>query len=424
MRESIEKYIQDISKKFRHEETSEMGYRSEFELLLQKIFESIKIRRIDHDAKSKEGNKPDFAVLSGDIPLVYIETKNIGISLDKIEKSEQMSRYFGYSNLVLTDYLEFRFYRNGLPYGEPVKIADYDIKNRSINPISENYELLAKTLLEFTQSYKEPIKSGKHLSKIMGGKAQRMRDNIRQFYSLEKDSNTDLIRLYETIKKLLVHNLTIESFSDMYSQTLVYGLFVARYHDKTLGNFSRHEARELIPNSNPLLRHFFDHIVGADFDKRLKYIVDELCSIFSHTNIKQLMKEYFKEDLWGETHKGPDPVIHFYEDFLEEYDPILKKKMGAYYTPLSVVNFMIKSVDSILKEDFNLSAGLADTSKTKEGLHKVQVLDPATGTGTFISAIIGKIYKEHFVDKGQNVKYPFCCTHFLNECVFRKCVSV
>lgn len=406
MKESIEKYIHDISEKFRHEETSEIGYRSDFEILLQKIFESIKVKRIDHDARTKDGNKPDFAVLSGDIPLVYIETKDIGVSLDKVEKSEQMSRYYGYANLVLTDYLEFRFYRNGLPYGEPVKIANYDIKNRSVDPISENYELLAKTLLEFTQSYKEPIKSGKHLSKIMAGKAQRIRDNIRQFLSAELENKTELIKLYESIKKFLVHDLTVESFADMYAQTLVYGLFIARFNDTTLESFTRSEARDLIPSSNPFLHRFFDHIAGTDFDTRLKYIVDELCEVFSHSNIEELLKQFSNEDLWGKAHKKPDPVIYFYENFLKEYDPVLRKKMGAYYTPEPVVQFIVRAVDDILKKDFNLINGLGDTTKTKDGLHKVQILDPATGTGTFISAIIRNIYINGKFNSSQQGRWP------------------
>src|SRR3990167_9295507 len=175
-------YIQSISKKFAHKETSEMGYRTDFENILKGIFEQVqKIPRIDHDARAKQGNKPDFVVLKGYVPILYIESKDIGVSLDKVEKSEQMVRYFGYANLVLTNYVEFRFYRNGLRYDEPIKIADYNIKNRTITPISENYEHVAKTLLDFTQSQKEPIRSGKHLSKIMGGRAQRIRDNVRQF---------------------------------------------------------------------------------------------------------------------------------------------------------------------------------------------------------------------------------------------------
>lgn len=382
-----------------------MGYRTDFEILIKEIFKSINVKRIDHDARAKEGNKPDFVVLSCDVPILYIEAKNIGVSLDKIEKSEQMKRYYGYANLILTDYVEFRFYRNGLCYEEPIKIADYDIKNRTITATPENYEHVAKTLIDFTQSHKEPIHSGKHLAKIMGGKAQRIRDNVQQFLAVESDKNTELAHVYEAIKKLLVHDLTHGSFADMYAQTLVYGLFVARYHDKTKEDFSRQEARDLIPKSNPLLQHFFDHIVGPNFDKRLEYIVNELCEVFCHADIQELMKQYFKNDLWGKTHKGPDPVIHFYEDFLQEYDSVLRKKMGAYYTPLPVVQFIVRSVDYLLEKEFGLANGLADTSKTDAGIHRVQILDPAVGTGTFISDVIGKIYKR-ILESGQKGRWP------------------
>src|SRR3989338_896908 len=257
-------YIQSVSNKFSHKETSEMGYRADFENLLKGVFESINVKRIDHDARAKEGNKPDFVVLKGDVPILYIEAKDIGISLDKVEKSEQMARYFGYANLVFTDYVEFRFYRNGLSYGEPIKIADYYLKERTIDAHSENYELLAKTLLDFAQSHKEPIKSGAHLAKIMGGKAQRIRDNVQQFLGGESEQNKELFRVYDAIKKMLVHDLSLESFSDMYAQTLVYGLFVARYYDDSAQTFSRQEARDLVPASNPFLQHFFDHIAGPN----------------------------------------------------------------------------------------------------------------------------------------------------------------
>jgi len=412
MQALFENYLQSISSKFSRKETSEMGYRTDFEILIKKIFESIKVQEIDHDPKASQGNKPDFAIIKHEIPILYIETKDIGISLDKVEKSEQMARYFGYTNLVLTDYLEFRFYRNGQNYGEPIKIGNYDLKTRIITPNPKSFDNLAKTLLDFTKSHKEPIKSGKHLSKIMGGKAQRIRDNIKEFLSLGKENNSDLTKLYRTIKELLVHDLKKDSFADMYAQTLVYGLFVARYHDKTLGSFSSQEARELIPNSNPLLKRFFDHIIGANFDTRLKYIIDELCEVFSHADVKHLMKEYFNKDLWGETEKGPDPVIHFYEDFLKEYDPRLRKKLGAYYTPQPIVQFIVKSVDHLLKKEFKLSNGLADSSKTKDGLHKVQILDPAVGTGTFISAVIGIIY-ESLLKAGQKGRWPAYVHHDL-----------
>jgi len=405
MQNTFKNYIQSISSKFSHEETTEMGYRTDFEILLKGIFKSINVRRIDHDARAEEGNKPDFVVIKNDIPILYIETKNIGTSLDKVEKSEQMRRYYGYTNLVLTDYLEFRFYRNGIYYVEPIKIAEYNLKTRKIASIPDNYEYLARTLTDFAQSQKEPIKSGEHLAKIMGGKAQRIRDNIKQFLAIESKKNEELLKIYKTIKKLLVHDLNTDTFADMYAQTLVYGLFAARYHDESPASFTRQEARDLIPKSNPLLRHFFDHIVGPNFDKRLEYIVNELCEVFSHADVPELMREYYNTDLSGEEHKGPDPVIHFYEDFLKEYDPILRKKMGAYYTPVPVVQFIVRSVDYLLKKEFGLAAGLADTSKTANGVHRVQILDPAVGTGTFISAVINIIYSS-LLKNGQKGRWP------------------
>lgn len=405
IKETFDHYIQSVTEKFSRAETSEMGYRSDFEILIKKIFETVNIKRIDHDARSKQGNKPDFVVIKGEIPMLYIEAKDIGISLDKVEKSEQMTRYFGYANLVLTDYVEFRFYRNGIKYDEPIKIAGYNIKSRTIEARPENFEHLAKTLLDFAQSHKEPIRSGKHLSKIMGGKAQRIRDNVKQFLSTESENSAELMRVYETIKKLLVNDLTKDNFADMYAQTLVYGLFVARFYDETPDSFTRQESRDLIPASNPFLRHFFDHIVGPDFDKRLEYIVDELCEVFSHADVHELMGEYYKKDSDKKMGEGVDPVIHFYEDFLKEYDPELRKKFGAFYTPLPVVQFIVRSVDHILEKDFNLTSGLANTSKLPDGKHKVQILDPATGTGTFISATIANIYAR-LLKAGQKGRWP------------------
>jgi len=370
-----------------------MGYRTDFENLLKGIFESINVQSIGHDDKSKQGNKPDFVIKKNSVPILYIETKDIGVSLDKVEKSEQMARYFGYSNLVLTDYLEFRFYRDGIKYEEPIKIADYDLKNRSIVPITENFERVRRTILDFSQSHKEPIKRGEHLARIMGGRGQRIRDNVLEIFTLESSKDAEIVKVYETIKKLLVHDLTPEAFADMYAQTLVYGLFVARYYDESPETFSRREAQELIPASNPFLGHFFDHISGRNFEKRLGFIVDELCEIFSHADVKALMTQYFKNNLFGGKIESPDPVIHFYEDFLKEYDEKLRKKMGAYYTPLPIVNFIVRSVDEILRKDFGLAQGLADTTKLENGKHKVQILDPAVGTGTFISATIDQIHK-------------------------------
>ncbi len=407
MSQNVEKYIVGVSEKYKTGRAGEHAYRPTFEELIKSMDQKL---AVINDPKRTEYGAPDFVFMKKDLIAGYVETKDINADLDKIEKTEQLKRYFGYSNLILTNYLEFRFFRNGERYGEPIIIGK--IVGESIQPKQESFKLLENTISDFFTAEPEAIKSGARLAKIMGGKARRIRDNVKQFLERESSDNKELFRVYETVKKLLVHDLTLESFADMYAQTLVYGLFVARYYDDSPENFTRKEARDLVPASNPFLRHFFDHIVGPDFDKRLEYIVNELCEVFSHADIPELMKYYFKNDLWGKSHEGPDPVIHFYEDFLNEYDSILRKKMGAYYTPLPVVRFIVRSVDYLLEKEFGLGTGLADTTKISSDVHKVQILDPAVGTGTFISAVIRIIY-ERILKSGQKGRWPTYVHHDL-----------
>jgi len=387
---NLEAYIKSISIKFSRKETSEMGYRSDFEVLIKNILEPIiNNLKIDHDAKAQEGNKPDFILSEGDLPILYIETKNIGVSLDKSEKSKQLNRYYNYTNLILTDYIEFRFYRNGYQYNKPIKIAHYDIKNRTLLPIAENFKDVIDTIINMAKSYKEPIRSSKRLAEIMGGKAKRIRDEIKSYVFEETKKNENILKLYKIIKDQLVSNLTIDSFADMYAQTIVYGLFIAKFNNDIKNSFNRQIARDLIPESNSLLRHFFDHITGADFDKRLEYIVNELCDLFSCTDIKKIMMEdYSKDDF------DCDPIIHFYENFLQEYDINIKKKFGAFYTPSPIVNFIVKSVDYLLQNEFDIKLGIASTLKLENGDHRVQILDPSVGTGTFLDKVISIIHEK------------------------------
>jgi predicted helicase len=180
-------------------------------------------------------------------------------------------------------------------------------------------------------------------------------------------------------------------------------MFAARLHDATLADFSRYEAAQLIPKSNPFLRKLFGYIAGPDIDERIMRTVDNLADVFRATNVEQLLKNF------GKSTQTQDPIIHFYETFLAEYDPKLRKARGVWYTPEPVVNFIVRAVDDILKTEFDLPHGLADTSKTKikvpvQGsnkmqeteVHKVQILDPATGTGTFLAEVVKLIYSKRF----------------------------
>ena len=398
-------------------ETHSSGHAREhsYRPALKELFEKITSLNVINEPKRSEHGAPDFIFLKEKLVVAYAEAKDIDVLLDDIEKSEQMVRYYGYSNIILTNGLDFRFYVNGKRQGDSVIIGKLD--NGIVSANEKYFQLLADTISDFIKKSKEPIRSGAVLSKVMAGKARRIRDNVKKFLEDEKNPrNENLLGVYEVIKKLLLADLDHAKFADMYAQTLVYGLFVARFNDKTQENFTRQEARDLIPPSNPFLREFFNHIAGSSFDNRIEYIVNELCEEFNHADVKEIIHKYYKTDLLGKVHESKDPIIHFYEDFLQEYDSTERKKMGVFYTPLAVVRFIIRAVDDILKKEFDLPQGLADNSKIsisgevqgkqgKVSVHKVQVLDPATGTGTFLNEAILHIKKSFLGQEGRWSSY-------------------
>lgn len=234
----------------------------------------------------------------------------------------------------------------------------------------------------------------------MAGKARLIADVIKNALS-EQSDNKSLHDQLESFRKILIRTMTEQEFADIYAQTVAYGMFVARLHDKTLEKFTRQEAATLIPKTVPFLRKMFDYIAGNDIDERIVWSVDSLAEIFSYTDIADILKDF------GRKTKTTDPIIHFYETFLSKYDKSLRKMRGVYYTPQPVVDYIIRAVDDILKSDFELPDGLADKSKitkkiTVQGatkpieheFHRVQLLDPATGTGTFLATAINYIYRK------------------------------
>lgn len=412
MSQTVKNFIQKVV------ETRDSGHAREhsYRPALKELFEIITELKVINEPKRSEYGAPDFVFLKNTaskqkIVIAYAEAKDITVSLDEIEKSEQMDRYYGYSNIILTNGLDFRFYRNTARYTDPIIIGKF--QNNAIQPIESSFQLLEDTIKDFITESKEPIKSGGVLAKVMAGKGRRIRDNIKNYLAKENDpKNESLLSVYEVIKKLLLADLDKTKFADMYAQTLVYGLFVAKYYDDTPDTFSRQEARDLVPSSNPFLRHFFDHIAGSSFDSRIEWIVNELCEEFIHADVQAIVHNYYKV----EKEDSRDPIIHFYEDFLQEYDSAERKKMGVFYTPLPVVRFIVRSVDDILKKEFSLPQGLVDSSrveiekeiqgkKKKISVHKVQVLDPATGTGTFLNEAILHIKKSFEGQEGRWSQY-------------------
>ena len=412
MEQAAQKYLEEISDKFYSGHAIEHAYRPALERLMESFDDNVAV----NDPKHSEHGAPDFIFLKKSNPSIikgYAEAKDITVNLDKTEKTDQMQRYAGYTNLFLTDYLEFRFFKNGEKY-ETISLGY--IKDKKLYKTPENAMHLMRALEDFLQLQSESIKNGKRLAKIMGAKARRIRDNVAIYLKNDDIAAKELDKIYEMMKKLLVHDLDTDKFADMYAQTLVYGLFVARYGDATPQDFTRSEARDLVPASNPFLRHFFDHIAGTGFDARLAKIVDELCEIFSVSDVQEIVHKHLKIADTATT-DAKDPIIHFYEDFLQAYDPAERKKMGAYYTPIPVVQFIVRHVDKILKEEFGITKGLASTDTItreiatqpwrKKGERKdrltreiteprVQILDPAVGTATFLNETIKYIYENNF----------------------------
>lgn len=399
----ISSYFQKLQSELQTGNAREHSYRPALKDLFEEI--DVNVKAVNEPSRSAHG-APDFifkSLVNTNLIRGYAEAKDVDVNLDAVEKKEQLDRYRGYSNLILTNYIEFRFFRNGQKY-QTIVIGRKNGNYLESQP--EQFELLNQELKAFLSAPPENITNASRLAEIMGGKAARIRMNVSNYLKIEDERNEELLKIFKVMQELLVHDLEPDQFADMYAQTLVYGLFVARYYDETSGSFSRQEARDLVPASNPFLRHFFDHIVGPNFDKRLSYIVDELCEVFTVSDVSEIVLRHY--NLFGEV-EDQDPIIHFYEDFLKQYDPQLRKDMGAYYTPVAVVQFIVKAVDEVLKIEFGLAKGLADTEKVerkvmtqgtkgKEVLHRVQILDPAVGTATFLNEAIKFIYKSF---KGQ-----------------------
>lgn len=397
-------YLENIIKEFNSWRAREHSYRPALKNLLEIINENI--LATNEPAREKCG-APDFIITDKkNIPRGYIEAKDIVPSiLDDKKNQEQIKKYFdgelGY-NFIHTDNLEFRFYRNKILV-ESVKIGE--IQNNKIVPKQENFEKLEMLLVNFLSFKTQTITSSKKLSEIMAWKARMIKRVIYMALVNNKDIQTEIHSQFEIFKKILVHDLDETSFADIYAQTITYGLFTARLHDPTLPTFDRDEAAKLLPKSNPFLKKFFQSL-RDDLDSRIVWIVDDLVEIFLACDVKKLL------DWYGKTTSRNDPIIHFYEDFLASYDAKLRKSKWVYYTPEPVVNFMIRGVDYILKNDFNLADWIADTSKItleedlqvvkwkmqkrKREVHKVQILDPATWTGTFLNDIIKYIYTTRF----------------------------
>ncbi len=366
-----------------------------------------------NEPKAGTSGRPDFVFLreQGDgaqLTVGHCEAKDIGLGIGKRELKDgnknQWQRYTSaLPNLIYTNCTDWHFYRHDKD-GKPelvreIKIADYLM---GLQPLPENYDALDHELQRFVAAKLQTITSPEKLAQLMAAKAALIKDVLLESLNDDAELRSELAGQFKAFKDQLIHDLDIEQFADIYAETIAYGMFAARLHDTTKDTFSRVEALALLPKSNPFLRNLFTFVAGDNLDLALRRTIDELAEVFQATDLQKLFANF------GSFTQRNDPFIHFYETFLAAYNPAKRKARGVWYTPEPVVNFIVRAVDDVLKDEFGLPDGLADTSKVsvdwdtgfekkgkpvieKRDVHRVQILDPAAGTGTFLAEVIKQI---------------------------------
>lgn len=395
----IQDFVSKVIATYKTGVATEHSYRSAIENLFNSLSDDITAL---NEPKRVACGAPDFIVQRGEIVIGHAEAKDIGVGLRAMKDANknQQERYRkALPNLVYTNCLDWDFYRNGELIAS-VTIADYLL---GIQPKPDQYELLENLLRHFIAQRPQTITSPRVLAEMMAGKAQLVKDVLRNALKADENKQTELFGQYDAFKEHLIHDITLEDFADIYAETIAYGMFAARLHDTTLDTFSRQEALTLLPKSNPFLRNLFTYLAGYDLDERIAWIIDDLAAVFQAANVAKIMEGFGK--LTGQS----DPFLHFYETFLAAYNPANRKARGVWYTPEPIVNFIVRAVDEVLQVEFGLPDGLSDISKItidwdvgqankrgkaisiKKEVHRVQILDPATGTGTFLAEVLKQI---------------------------------
>ncbi len=378
---NLTNYISSIENELLIGNATEHTHRSALKALIEALGDGIVAT---NEPRRIECGAPDFVVSKGSTTVGYIEAKDVGKSLEEAERSEQLTRYRdSLTNLILTDYLEFRWYVDGecrlsARLGAPTK--EGKIK-RDKNGVQAVAELLSSFLDHRAAAVGTPKELALHMARL----AHMIRNLTVNAFAKEAEGGS-LHNQLAAFRDNLIPDLSVEQFADMYAQTITYGLFAARCTNSAGKDFTRQNAAYLLPKTNPFLRKLFNHIAGPDLDDRIAWLVDDLVQVLAQADMEAVLKDF------GRRTAKEDPVVHFYETFLTAYDPKVREMRGVYYTPEPVVSYIVRSIDHLLKARFDKSQGLADPN--------VYVLDPAVGTATFLYMVINEIH-EAMVSKGQ-----------------------
>ncbi len=400
----VKTYLTKLQEVIEPGDAREESFYSALEALLEDYATTIKKNiHITTLPKKTEAGNPDFRIWDGKQHIIgYIEAKAPTVEhLDRIQHSEQLTRYRKtFPNLILTNFLEFRLYREGelvktVQIGRPYVLHTL----RTVPPVEQEDQFLAFLEQFFAFSFPN-VYTAKSLAIELAKRARFLRDEIVTL-ELEDHSTKEssLSGFYEAFNTYLLSNLSTHDFADLYSQTITYGLFAAR--TRAENGFNRKLAYDYIPRTIGILRDVFRFISLGDLPKQMEWMLDDMSSVLAITDVKHLLHQYFREG------KGSDPIIHFYETFLAEYDPDTREQRGVYYTPDPVVSYIVRSLHHILKEVFGRTYGLADESVT--------VLDPAAGTLTFMAEAAKVAVEEYATHWGTGAIGEFIKNHILNN---------
>ncbi len=345
--------------------TVELSLHPHLRTFLEKTAELLEHEiTITSEPRRLEIGRPDFVVKNGLLPVGYIEAEAYGRDLDSLtgHAQTQNERFIeNLDNFILTNFVEFQLYAEGQLLA---KSRVTDESTASLENLIDRF--LSASLIQI----ESPELLAKHL-------ARRTRELQTQVATTLTDEDSDIYRMFLAFKELLLTTLTPDDFADMYAQTLAYGLFAARCTLPNATNFSRFTAASALPQSNPFLRQLFYQIASPDLEGNVTYIVDDIANLLANVPTEMLRTAFVAQAHFE------DPVIHFYETFLAEYNPQLRFDRGVYYTPPQVISYIVRSVDALLRTKLNKTDGLADD--------RALILDPATGTGSFLLAVLSQI---------------------------------
>ena len=403
-------YISSLNGSLSAGNATEHTHRPALKTLLESIDDRI---TATNEPARIECGAPDYSTSVNGLTIGYIEAKNIGLSVDAIERDsnrsapnspngEQLKRYRNaLPNLILTNYTDFRWYVDG-ERRLIATLADDDGNGKLITN-NDSIANVDNLLSGFFAESPKPVSSPEELALRMARLTHIVHDVVRE--SLDKgQASSDVNDLYDATKQTLVADLTVEDFADMFAQTLAYGLFAARVNTGS-DSFHWSTAATAISTANPFLRQVFDLTAGINA-KSEPFIgfVDDLSQLLANSDMEAILSDF------GRREALQDPIMHFYETFLAAYDPDLKERRGVYYTPEPVISYIVRSVDHILRERFGCPDGLADYHRAEyetledvdgeqkpalKESHRVLVLDPACGTGSFLYAVIDFIREQY-----------------------------